>query len=426
MTPSLMLSLLLSAVVPSADDATPSFDWPQWRGPQRTGSSKETGLLKVWPEGGPTVVWKADKLGGGYSTPSVSGGRIFGMGYQGADEVVWALSEKDGSKLWEVKIAKSAKVGYGEGSRSTPTVDGDLLYCVGAGGDLVCLKTADGAQVWSKNFGTDFKGKMMSGWGFSESPLIDGKLVLATPGSDDATIVAFDKKTGDTVWKAAVPKAGGAGYSSIVTATVGGKKLYLTIVGKSAGVIAVDDKGAFQFRYERIANGTANIPTIVVRGNTIFASTGYGDGGSAVLKLAAKNGKIGFEEIAYYPAKELQNHHGGMVLVGNYVYMGHGHNNGTPLCAEFATGKVVWKADRGVPKASGSAGVAYADGHIYMHYDNGIMALIEASPKAFKLISSFALPDQSNKKGWAHPVIANGKLIIRDQDKMVVFDLKAK
>jgi outer membrane protein assembly factor BamB len=417
----------LSLMSPAADAASAASpnDWPQWRGQNRDAVSKETGLLKKWPDSGPVVVWKATGLGGGYSTPSVAGGKVFGMSYDGEDEVVWAISEKNGSPLWKTKIAAKVKAGYNEGSRSTPTIDGDLLYCVGMGGDLVCLKTATGELVWQKNYAKDFKGRMMSGWGFSESPLVDGDNVICTPGGDTAALACLNKKTGATVWTAAVPMGGGAGYSSIVKAQVGQTKMYITLLGKSSGVVAVDaSNGNLLWKYNKVANGTANIPTVIVRDNFVFCATGYG-AGAAVLKMTEEStGSVKADEVIFHPGKELQNHHGGMVLVGDHVYLGNAHNNGFPTCVEFKTGKIVWHEDRG--PGTGSAAIAYADGMIYLRYQNGVMALIKADPAKYELVSTFKLPDQSGKASWPHPVIANGKLFIRDQDKMVCFDLKSR
>ncbi len=420
-----LLALALSLPGADASDGSSQYDWPQWRGQNRDGSTKETGLLKKWPAEGPPVLWKATDLGGGYTSPSVANGRVFGMGYVGNDEVVWALHEKDGKQIWSKKFAAKGKAGYNEGPRSTPTIDGDRLYAVGISGDLVCMKVADGDLVWQKNYKNDFAGKMMSGWGFSESVLIDGDHLLCTPGSDKAAIACLNKKDGSTVWSSEIKNGGGAGYSSIMKATVGKTKMYITLLGKSGGVVAVNAAdGKMLWQYTKVANGTANIPTVLVRDDIVFCSTGYGTG-TAVLKMTEEGpGKVKADEVIFHPGKTLQNHHGGMVLVGDYVYLGNAHNKGFPTCVEFKTGKIVWQEDRG--PGGGSAAIAYADGMIYLRYQDGVMALIEANPKEYKLVSKFKLPDLSGKDSWPHPVIANGKLFIRDQDKMTCFDLKVK
>ncbi|WP_246173728.1 outer membrane protein assembly factor BamB family protein [Limnoglobus roseus] len=388
--------------------------------------STETGLLQKWPEGGPKKLWTVSDLGGGYSTPSVAAGKIFGMGKTGKEERIWALTEEDGSPAWSTPIGTAAKVGYDEGGRSTPTFANDKVYAVSMGGDLVCLNAKDGSPVWTKSYTKDFGGKVQS-WGFSESVLVDGDAVIGTPGSAAAALVKLKAATGETIWQTAVKDPGGAnGYSSPIKATVDGVPMYVTLLGKTGGVIGVHaDSGKLLWKYNRVMNGTANIPTVIVKDNLVFCSTGYGDGGSALLKLTKSGDVFAVDELKYYPSKELQNHHGGMVLVGDYVYLGRGHNNGLPTCVEFKTGNIVWKEDEGAGKGNGSGCLTYADGMLYFRYQNGVMALVKASPKGFELEGRFDIPEKSNKPSWPHPVVANGRLYVRDQDKLHCFDVKA-
>lgn len=399
-------------------------DWAQWRGPNRDGRSEETGLIKALTAAGPRKLWTADGLGGGYSTPSVAGGKIYGMGAVNDQEVVWAL-DAGGKPLWSKPIGPKGKVGYGEGPRGTPTVDGDRVYAVGVSGTLVCLGT-DGTERWRRDYKKDFNGKMMSGWGYSESVLIDGDKLICTPGGDKAGLAALDKMTGKDIWTAAVPGSGGAGYASPVKASVGGVDMYVTLMGKSKGVVAVSaDTGQFLWNYSKIANGTANIPTPIVRGEHIFCTTGYGDGGSALLKLAADgSGGVTATEVWYHPATKLQNHHGGCVLVGDHLYFGHGHNKGFPVCVEFMTGKAKWGPERPPAGCDGSAGVVYADGKLFFRYDSHALALIDATPARYSLKGTFRLPESSGTKSWPHPVISDGKLYIRDQGKMHCYNVR--
>lgn len=188
-----LVLLVFTFLTAAAPNRSHEFDWPQWQGQDRTAVSKETGLLHEWPKNGPTLLWSSSMLGGGFSTPSIAQGRVFGMSFRGDDEVVWALDEKKGEEIWSVKIADAnRKVGYNEGSRCTPTVDDDRLYVLGLGADLVCLKVKDGAEVWRKNLRKDFGGDV-GAWGYSESPLIDGDRLLCTPGGPKATVAALDK-----------------------------------------------------------------------------------------------------------------------------------------------------------------------------------------------------------------------------------------
>jgi outer membrane protein assembly factor BamB len=413
-----LLCTLLVLPTPAASPEAKTLDWPQWRGPERDGKSAETGLLAEWPKGGPPLVWKAQNLGSGFSSVVVANGRIFTVGDRGADQHVVALDERrQGKELWTARLGKAWNDG---GSRSTPTVDGEQVYALSTHGDLVCLQAATGKERWRKSFAKDFQGRMMSGWGYSESVLIDGDKLICTPGGDKAALVALDKHNGKVLWKAAVPQAGGAGYASAVVAEAGGVRQYVQWLGSClVGVSARN--GKLLWRYARTHNDTANIPTPLVRGDLVFCSTGYG-AGSALLRLAPKDGGIEAKEEYYLPPQTLQNHHGGLVLVGDHVYGGQGHNEGFPICVELKTGKVAWRKDRG--PGTGSAAVIYADGRLYFRYDNGLMALIEATPEGYHLKSSFRLPEQTGTPSWQHPVIANGKLYLRGQTCLLCYDIK--
>ena len=266
----------------------------------------------------------------------------------------------------------------------------------------------------------------MQNWGYSESVLVDDGKVIGTPASADAALVALDPDTGKVIWKTEVPNPGKAsGYCSPVKTDVGGIPMYVTLLGNSGGVVGVHAKtGKLLWQYAKIMNGTANIPSPVVSGDLVFASTGYGDGGAALLQLVPTAAGVDVKELQYYKAKELQNHHGGMVLVDGYIYMGRGHNKGLPTCVELKTGKITWAEDYGPFQGSGSAAIAAADGRIYLRYQNGVIALIAADPKEFDPISGFKIPEPSGKPSWPHPTIADGKLFIRDQDKLHCYVLK--
>jgi len=420
------IAACLATVVAVQPDALPGDvarsegSWPQWRGPNRDGISHETGLLDAWPENGPPIVWKASGLGSGYSSVAVAGGRVLTMGKFGGETRLVALSVEDGTTLWETAV------GGGDAPNCTPTVDDDLVFAVSHGGDLLCAEAETGGEVWRKSFSRDFGGKMMSGWGYSESPLVDGDRLIVTPGSQDAMMAALDKRTGNVIWRAAMPanvgSAGkdGAGYSSIVVSSGAGVKQYVTLVGR--GVIGVDARsGKLLWGYNRIANGTANVPTPIVTGDYVLCSSGYGDGGAALLRLVGSHEQINPQEVWYKKSNELQNHHGGMILIGDYVYMGHGHNNGLPVCFDLKSGGDAWRPGRG--PGTGSAAVVCADGHLYFRYENGEMALIEAAPTGYNLKGSFKIGIK-NGNSWAHPVVADGRLYLRDQHEMLCYDIR--
>ena len=272
------VSLVTSAIHGQTLKAEPG-DWPQWRGPQRDAISTETGLLKQWPKGGPPLLWDSNKVNGGKSVGTgiaslaIVQGKIYTMGDhftdgKSGDEFVYCLNADNGKEIWKVKFGPAFFNGNGAGPRCTPTVEADRLYVLSPQGLLACLKTNDGATVWQKQMSKDFGGRMMSGWGYSESPTIDGNKLICTPGGEKAAVVALDKITGAVLWKCQVPANTGAGYASIVSAEVGGIKQYITLLGKELGLVGVDaNTGKFLWNYKKAANGTANIPTAIVQGD---------------------------------------------------------------------------------------------------------------------------------------------------------------
>jgi outer membrane protein assembly factor BamB len=408
----LLAAFTAASVALSATAA--SFDWPQWRGPERDGKSKETGLLKSWPAAGPRLVWKTTGRGGGYVTPSVANGRLFGAGYRNNDEYVWALNEKDGKETWSVKTSGAERnIGYPEGPRATPTIDGDSLYTLSAGGVFSCLSTADGKQVWRKDFKNDFGGRMMSGWGFSESPLVDGDQVVCTPGGTKGTIVAMNKKTGAIIWQTS-DFTDRAAYASLIAAEIGGVRQYIQLTDKNVVGVSAKD-GKLLWRASRPGR-TAVIPTPIFHDDHVFVTSGY-QVGCNLFKISKDDGAFKATEV--YANHEIENHHGGIVLVGEYLY-GHSDSRGW-LCMEFKTGKVMW-TNKGVGKGS----VSFADGMLYARSEGraGTVALVEATPDGYKEHGRFDQPDRSTKNSWPHPVIANGKLYLRDQDVLLCYDIK--
>jgi outer membrane protein assembly factor BamB len=400
-------------------------NWPQWRGPNRDGVSKETGLLTQWPKDGPPLVWQIKGLGAGYASVAIADGRIYTMGTRSGKSVLIALKLDDGGPLW------AREVGGGSEPNCTPTVDGGLVYGLTKGGDFICADAKTGEPVWRKNFAKDFGGQMMSGWGYSESPLIDGDRLVCTPGAKDAAVVALNKKTGVVIWKASVPDdlgrdgKDGAGYSSIVISHGAGVKQYVQLMGRGIVAFAAAD-GKYLWHYNKVANGTANIPTPVVDGDYVFCTSGYGDGGSALLKLSkSADGGVQADEVYHRSARELQNHHGGVILVGDYLYGGHGHNKGMPFCLEMKTGKLMWRNEDPEIQGHNSAAVVYADGHLIFRYEDGTVSLIEASPKGYKETGSFVLPHRHGPS-WPHPVVADGRLYLRNQDELLCYDIRKK
>jgi len=401
-------------------------DWPQWRGPNRDGKSAERGLDLDFTDGAPRLLWRTDGLGSGYSSVSIVGGVLYTTGNTDSGQSVIARSAADGSEIWSTSITSAApKHGY-PGARCTPSVTDDHVYAISSDGQIVCLTRDSGQVVWSRNFVSDWQGKMMSGWGYSESPLVDGDLVICTPGGPQALLVALDRRTGKEVWKSGAfsGEAGkdGAGYSSVVVSNAGGVKQYITLTGR--GVVSVDARtGRNLWTYNRVANSTANIPTPVAFGNYVFCSSGYGTG-SALLQVGKVRGRITMREVYFLEAGTLQNHHGGMIQVGDYIYCGNGHNNGMPTCLDMDKAKVTWGGKmRGVGK--GSAAVTMVGDSLLFRYESGHLASIKATPRSYQLQGHF-MPDYQEGKSWAHPVVVDGRLYLREQDVLMCYDVSGR
>lgn len=546
-------SLALAVVVAISAHAAlcGEFDWPQWQGPERTAHSKETGLLKEWPKDGPPLAWKAKALGGGDSTPSIANGRIYGMSHRGEDEVVWALSEKDGKELWAVRVGPAYTTSWHqskEGPSATPTVDGDRLYVMGLAGNLACLQAGDGKVLWQRSLMADFGGRMPM-WSYRESPLVDGEKVIGTAGGTETTMVALNKLTGEVIWKnfvpekagqaapakpenrpnvietdlvlstldmdhdktisseelatapsvlesldknkdgsltedevaAAAPAGGGQGrrrggtirmmkahsamdadgngtldaaeiknatvalrkidgnrdskltedevgmkhfgpqetgvaYSSAIAIDFGGQRQYVQFLATTvAGVSAAD--GKLLWRYEKPANGMKlNISTPIYHDGHVFAASAYGAGGGLARLTQNASGEFVAEEAWF--SKNMENHHGGVILHDGALFGANGGNGGGYLaCLDLKTGEVLWNEKDSDKRRVTKGSVAFADGRIYYRTEEGPVVLIEPSRKEYLERGRFAQPERTDKPAWAHPVVANGKLYIRDQTR---------
>ena len=389
-------------------------DWPQWRGPNRDGKSPATGLLDQWPSDGPNLVWNITGLGNGYSTPAIVGDRIYILGSEGNREFLFALSADDGSQIWKYALGEKIDAGGFKGPKGTPTVDGNNLYAIGSDGTLACVDAESGESRWTRNLKSDFGGQH-GHWAYAESPLIDGDKLVCTPGGQTA-IVALNKNTGQPIWRSPIARFTGggyttAGYASTIAATLGGTKQYVAFL--SGGVVGVSaDKGEPLWRYDAPANGTANCSTPVASGNSVFAASGYNNGGG---RADIVRGSGGWNAKEAYFQKKIQNHHGGFILHEGFIY---GTNDSSLLCLDWRTGDIQWQ-ERSVGKGS----ISFAEGNLYVRGESGAVALVEASPNGYNEKGRFNQPDRSNKKAWAHPVVADGKLYLHDDDRLLCFDI---
>ncbi len=410
----LSVAVLLSAALPALAD-----DWPQFRGPGRSDISQEKGLLPKWPAAGPRLLWTFDQGGSGYSGPAIVGNQLFTMGTKDNSECVLALDVATGKELWSTPIGSVFKESHGNGPRATPTVDGDALYTLGGQGVLVCLQTSDGKLVWKKDLKKDFGGQLMSGWGFCESPLIDGDKLVCTPGGSKGAMIALDKKSGKEIWRTA-DLSDKCSYSSIIIARIHGVRQYIQDTAGAVVGVAVDS-GKVLWRHPVSAFRTAVIPTPIFHDGCVYASAGYGAGCEC---FQIERDGDGFTTKKLYANKVMTNHHGGVVLVGDYLY-GYSDSERGWVCQEFKTGKLVWKSNK-----LGKGGLTCAGGHLICYgEEKGTVVLVPATPDGWKEDGRFSLPKESQIRPpagrfWTHPVVANGRLYLRDQDLIFCFDVK--
>lgn len=385
-------------------------DWPQWRGPERNGVSIETGLLKSWPPGGPPLAWKATGLGEGFSSAAIAGGKVFSQGHVKGEERVFALDEATGKPVWSQAISPSGRIGPA-GSRSTPTVSGGRLFVETVGGDVACLAAADGKEAWRASLVRDFGGTVPR-WGFSESPLVDAGRVVVTPGAKDAMLVALDAASGKPLWKAALPHADAANYSSPIIAEAGGKRQYVQYLQK--GVAAVEAASGQFLWFAKF--GT---PDPGYSCNTPLAADGLVFVTSQWWANALKPPEAGATPQKVYETRDLRNVHSGYVAVGGHLY-------GAQVfagcaCIELKTGRLAWHDAR-----PGVCAIVAADGRLYLRNDKGPVILAEAAPDGYKEAGRFDQPDRTREPAWAHPALANGRLYIRDQDTLLCYDVRQR
>ena len=384
-----------------------AIDWPQWRGPNRDGVNPEKNLLDEWPAAGPKLLWRSEGLGAGFSSVSTSKGRLFTMGDGKESSHVYCLSVKDGSKIWISKSIGKTGGNY-KGTRSTPTVVGDLLYALGQFGDLVCLKTATGAEVWRASLPTDFGGRP-GGWNYTESPLVDGDKIIVTPGGRKGAVVALNRMTGKLIWQSA-DFTDGAQYSSLIISEFGGERQYIQLTGQNVVGLAA---GTGKVLWQAARKGrTATVSTPIFHDGSLFVTSSYGVGCNGF--------KISYDGTSFfakqtYANKTIANHHGGCIRVGNYIY---GSSGSTLACIDLKTGEEMWRE-----RSAGKGAIIVVDNKIILRAEKGTVALVALNPKEYKEISNFNQPDRTRARAWSHPVVSDGVLYLKDQGLLLAYDL---
>lgn len=387
-------------------------DWPQWRGPERTGVSAETGLLKSWPEDGPKQVWVYSDAGLGYSGVAVVNGVVYTMGARDQDEMLIAINAADGTERWSVKMSSRLDNKWGDGPRGTPTVAGNHVYGLSGTGTLACVEIDSGRVVWQKTM--DEFGGRKPGWGYCESVLVSGEQVLCTPGGNRGAVIALDRLTGDVVWQSS-EFTDGAQYASIIPIDFNGQQQFVQLSQKN--LVGLNPENGKLLWKSPWPGQTAVIPTPIYHDGHVFVTSGYGVG----CKLVKLNDTE--EPTEVYFNKTMKNHHGGVVLLDKHLY---GYSDGVGwLCQDFSTGELVWNERQKLGKGC----LTYAEGKLYLVDErDGTVVLIDASPDGWNEHGRFRLSPQSEQRSpsgrvWTHPVVSNGRLYLRDQEFLSSYDI---
>jgi len=411
--------MIVAAVVISGMELK-AQDFPGWRGTNNDGVVKDASINLDWSEKKPALAWTFRQAGLGYSSPSIVGTTLYCQGAMDEKGFAFALDTKTGNLKWKQELGSEIVEDRENAPRGTITVDGDKLYLIRGIGQIHCLSAVDGKEIWKKDLVKDFGGKIMSRWGYSESPLVDGNLVICTPGGSRGTLVALDKNTGATVW---VSKewTHEAGYSSPIVAEVNGVRQYIQQAAKGvAGVSAKD--GKLLWKVEIDGYKTAVVPTPVYQDNVVYVASGYNAGCTAIR--LTKTGDT-FKAETIYANKNMVNHHGGVVLVDGHIY-GYSDPSGW-VCQNLKTGETIWKEK--IKEVGKGAVLAVNDRLLLLDERTGLVTVVAASPDGWKEFGRMVIPGRTEMETkdnmiWVHPVVANGKLYIRDHDLLFCFDLK--
>ena len=417
--------IIIAAILVISGIESKAQDWPRWRGVNNDGISKETGLNLNWSEKKPPLAWTFREAGSGYAAPTIVGTTLYCQGAADGNDFAFALDTQTGKLKWKQILGSESVLERGNGGRGSITVDREKLYLIRGTGQIHCLSATDGKIIWQKDFKADFNGKMMSHWGYSESPLIDLNFVICTPGGEDGTMIALNKNTGAVVWRC-TEWADNSGYSSPIVAEIDGVRQYIQLAAKNvAGVSAKDGKLLWSSPVEG-GRVSATIPTpIFFNNNMVYITNGYGVG-CILLKITGTGEKFNAEVV--YANKNLVNQHGGVVLINGHIYGLSEPPISSLVCQNVNTGEIVWsqKVDNEIVKG---AVLAVNDRLIVQNERNGFITIVAASPDGYKDFGKMEFPERTkiqtqDNSVWTHPVVANGKLYLRDHDLLFCYDLK--
>lgn len=398
--------LFLNTVLLATAGPVESSDWAQWRGPKQDGISTERGILTAWPEDGPKVIWRA-KAGQGYSGMSIREGRLFTQYADSTHENLVCLDSASGAEQWRVQIDSLYTNKFGNGSRSTPTIDGGVVYALSPYGKLFAVNAADGKLVWTVNLIETYQGRVPD-WGVSTSPVVNGEqLIVNNCGSGGFGVIALKKTTGELIWKSESPSDS---YSTPLIVSIAG--IEQALVFKADALISLSTKdGSRLWEYPWISNmGQSNATPVFIEPDKVFISS-YSDGISALLQVIADEGQ--FIASNFWQYNKMWNHHSTSVFIDGHIY---GFHRDVLKCLDVRTHEEKW-----VKRGFGHGTLVFADGHFFVQGEKGQLALIEASPSGYV---EKAITRVLGEKCWTVPTLVDGFLYVRDEASIVCLDVK--
>jgi len=398
--------LIIAAGLAASGSGAGAAEWPEWRGVNRDGKSPDTGLLKEWPQGGPPLLWKASGIGNGFSSVAVTGNTVYITGVVGGNLALSALDAR-GNPQWQKSIGPAYSSSHA-GARATPTVNDGKIYVMTGKGRLGCVDARNGNGLWAVEM-SSFGGKPGS-WGYAESPLVVGNIVVAKPGGEHC-IVALNKADGKPVWTSSGFNAGPE-YSSCYLFSHAGVPMIAT--GTRNGIACVaPQNGQMLWSNNFAAGNTANCPTPLYSDGYVYWANGYGKGGIC-LKLSGSGSGVTAQEA--WRTRDMDCHHGGYIIHDGHIY---GNNGGGWACIELASGQTKWKE-----RAVGKGSLCFADGMLYLFSESGGKgALATCSPSGLEIKGNVTV--QGSGPSWAHPVVIGSCLFLRYDDNLYCFNVKA-
>jgi len=395
-------------------------DWNQWRGPDRSNISFETGFLTEWPVEGPPILWELTGLGDGIASVSVAAGRLYTVGYRDGGEFLWCLNALTGEKIRASRLGPPIQDHplMRWLTQRTPVVDGDRVYTLTAQGVLSCRRTEDGAQIWHRNYQEDFAASRHA-FGYNDHPLVDGERLICCPAGSSESVVALDKHTGEVKWSTTVPDTGPNAFGATLVSNIGNLRQYIVKFHNCIAGLAADD-GRLLWQYTKHSGRITSSHTPIVYEDKVFQLNPYGQG-AALLQLVSHGDSAPLEVREIYEGRilRLSPFQDIALRIGDHLYAAQGASR--PVCLELNSGQISWEPLK--VNANGLMAMTAADGCLYLRWADGTVALVEATPSEYRPKSTFRIPNVVDARGVTLPVVSHRRLFIRDNNRLICYGI---